>query len=73
MHNMSPRIIPLAATEKSKPRASARHFTPGGEARIARDHEQRFELRQRGDDVFHRAVGKILLLRIAAHALKGQN
>ena len=38
-----------------------------------RDHEQRFEPRQRGDDVFHHAVGKILLLRIAAHALKRQN
>ena len=40
-----------------------------GETRIARDREPR----QRGDDVFNHAVGKMLLLRIAAHALKGQN
>jgi hypothetical protein len=32
--------------------ASAKHGTAVGEARIAGDHEQRFELRQRGDDVF---------------------
>jgi hypothetical protein len=69
---MSPRII-LAGPEKSKPRASAKHCTAAGEARIARDHEQRFELRQRGDDVFPMPSAKTLLLRIAAHALKGHN
>ena len=36
-----------------------------GKARIARDHEQRFEPRQRGNDVLHHPVGEIFLLGIA--------
>ena len=38
---------------------------PEGEARIARDHEQRLEALQRGDDVFDDTVGKVFLLGIA--------
>ena len=37
------------------------------EARIARDHEKPVDARQAGDDVLDRAVGEILLLRVAAH------
>ena len=44
-----------------------------GERGIARDHEQRLEARQRGDDVLHHAVGKIFLLGIAAHVLERQH
>ena len=44
-----------------------------GEARIAGDHEQRLEARQRGDDVLDHAVGEILLLGIAAHVLERQH
>ena len=44
-----------------------------GEARIARDHEQRLEARQRGDDVFDDTVGKVFLLGIATHVLERQN
>src|SRR5258708_25734178 len=48
-------------------------FALVGEAGIARDHEQRFKARQRCDDVLHHAVGKILLLGIAAHVLERQD
>src|SRR4029077_6320020 len=41
-----------------------------GEARIASDHEQRLEARQRGDDVFDDTVGKVFLLGIATHVLE---
>ena len=44
-----------------------------GEARIARDHEQRRGTRQRRDDVLDDAVGEILLLGIAAHVLERQH
>ena len=44
-----------------------------GEARIAGDHEQPAHARQRGDDLFHHAVGEILLLRVAAHVLERQD
>ena len=44
-----------------------------GEARIARDHEQRFEARERGDDVLDHAVGEIFLLGITAHVLERQH
>ena len=44
-----------------------------GEGRIARDHEQRLEARQRGDDVLDHAVGEIFLLGIAAHVLERQH
>ena len=48
-------------------------FALVGEARIAGDHEQRLEARQRGDDVLDHAVGEILLLGIAAHVLERQH
>ena len=41
------------------------------EARIARDHEQFLEPRQRGNDVLNYAVGEIFLLGIDAQLLKG--
>ena len=44
-----------------------------GEARIARDDEQPAQARQGGGDVFHHAVGEILLLGIAAHVLERQD
>ena len=43
------------------------------ERRVARDHEEPAQLRQRGDDVLADAVGKILLLRIAAHVDEGKH
>jgi len=47
-------------------------FALVGEARIARDHEQRLEPRQRGDDLLDHAIGEIFLLGIAAHVLERQ-
>ncbi|MNI43108.1 hypothetical protein D3C73_974280 [compost metagenome] len=44
-----------------------------GEARIARNDEQPADTRQGGDDVLHDAIGEILLLRIAAQVLEGQD
>ena len=44
-----------------------------GEARIARDHEQPANARQRGDDVLHHAVGEVLLFGVAAQVLEGQD
>src|SRR5262245_6676413 len=44
-----------------------------GEARIASDHKQPFEPRQRGDDLINHPVRKILLLGIAAHVLERQH
>src|SRR5262245_11379805 len=41
-----------------------------GETRIASDYEQRLETRECCDDVLHHAVGKVFLLRIAAHVLE---
>ena len=43
------------------------------ERRVARDHEEPAQLGQRGDDVLADAVGKILLLRIAAHVGEGKH
>src|SRR4029453_13504718 len=43
------------------------------EARIAPDDEQPANARQGDDDVFHYAVGEILLLRIAAQVVEGQH
>ena len=43
------------------------------ERRVARDHEEPAQLRQRGDDVLADAVGEILLLRIAAHVGERQH
>ena len=43
------------------------------EARIARDHEQFLEARQRSDDVFDHAVGEIFLFGIAAHVVERQH
>jgi hypothetical protein len=39
----------------------------------ARDHEQRLEARQGGDDVFDQAVGKIFLRGIVAHIVERQH
>ena len=44
-----------------------------GEARIARDDEQPFETRERGDDFLNHPIGKILLLGIAGHVLEGKH
>ena len=44
-----------------------------GEGRIARDHEQPTDARERGDDVFHHSVGEIILFRVAAHVLERQH
>src|SRR5215510_10987490 len=43
------------------------------EARIASDDEQRFELRERGDDLLNHPVGKILLLGLAAYVLEREH
>src|SRR5262249_16716928 len=48
-------------------------FSFVSKTRVARDHKQRFETRQRGDDVLHHAVSEILLLGIARHVLEWQN
>ncbi len=44
-----------------------------GEAGVPGDDEQPAHARQRRDDVFHHAIGEILLLRVAAHVLERQN
>src|SRR5215469_11562668 len=44
-----------------------------GEAGVPRDHKEGLAARQHRDDVFGHAVGKVLLLRIAAHVLEGQD
>jgi hypothetical protein len=63
----------LAATEKSTPRATAKRTvcTAIGEARFARDHELNRDSAAMMSS--HHAIGKILMLQIAAHALKRQN
>ncbi len=43
------------------------------ERRVARDHEEPAQLRQRGDDVLADAVGEIFLFRIAAHIGEGKH
>src|SRR5262245_50339658 len=43
------------------------------ERRIAGDHEELAKVGQCGDDVFDRAVGKVLLLGIATHVLERQD
>jgi hypothetical protein len=43
-----------------------------GEGAVARDHQQRAEPRQLGDDVLDHAVGEVLLLPVAAHVLEWQ-
>ena len=48
-------------------------FALVGERRVARDHEEPAQLGQRGDDILADAVGKILLLRIAAHVGEGKH
>src|SRR5260370_7930619 len=40
---------------------------------VARDHEQRRNIGQSGDDVFGNAVRKISLFRITAHIVERQN
>src|SRR5215831_14909979 len=42
-------------------------------ARIARDHEQPWQARNRGSDLLDHAVGEIFLLRVAAHVGKGKD
>ena len=44
-----------------------------GERGIAGDDEELRQLRQSGDDVFRDPVSEIVLLRIAAHILEGQD
>jgi len=44
-----------------------------GKARIAGDHEQPADARERSDDLLDHAVGEILLLRVAAHVLERQH
>jgi len=44
-----------------------------GKTGVARDHEQAMVPRQRRDDVFHHAVGKIILLWVAAYILERQH
>src|SRR5581483_3106565 len=43
------------------------------ETGISRDDEQGLEARERGDDVFHYAIIKILLFGIAGHVLERQD
>src|SRR5690348_12615384 len=44
-----------------------------GECRIAGYHRQPFDAGQPGDDLFHHAVGEILLFGVAAHVLEWQH
>src|SRR5450759_716269 len=48
-------------------------FALVSETRIARDHEQVGKAGKLGDNVFRNSVGKVLLLRVATHILKGQD
>ncbi len=42
-------------------------------ARIASDHEQPFETRERGGDFFYHPIGEVFLVWITGHVLKRQN
>src|SRR6266480_5007982 len=44
-----------------------------GEARIARDDEQRFEPRERGDDVLDHTIREVFLLWVAGQILERQD
>ena len=42
-------------------------------ARIARNHEQPADTRQRGDDLLYDAIGEVVLLGVAAHVLERED
>jgi hypothetical protein len=63
----------VAHAELAADLADVRRLALVGEARIARDHEQRLDAREAGDDVLDHAVGEVFLLRIAAHVLERQD
>jgi len=44
-----------------------------GEARVACDHEQLSEMRQRGNDLLHYSISEIVLLWIGAQIGEGEN
>jgi len=44
-----------------------------GEARIARDHKEPADTRERGDDFLDHAVGEVFLFRVAADVLERQH
>jgi hypothetical protein len=44
-----------------------------GEARVAGDDEQRFETRQRRDDVLSHSISKVVLFRIRTQIGEGEN
>jgi hypothetical protein len=48
-------------------------FALVSEARIARDHQEAADFRERGDDVLGKPVGEMLLLGVGAHVLERQD
>ena len=62
-----------------KPRRSLRPTSlnstalPLHAARIASDYEQRFETRERGDDLLNHSVREVFLFGVAAHVLERQH
>src|SRR5437763_16890256 len=64
---------PLKDVAHAKPASDLLHidgFAFERKARIASNHEQPFEPRERGGDFFNHSVRKILLLGIARHVLE---
>ena len=53
--------------ERARDFLDVHHLALERERRVPRDHEQRRDLRQIGDDVLGNAVAEIFLLRVAAH------
>ena len=63
----------VADTEVAADLADIHRTALVGERRIACDHEQRADARERRGDVLDQAIDKIDLLRIAAHVLEWQH
>src|SRR6476620_6935221 len=63
----------VAHTERSRHVLHIYGLALVSEGRITRDHEQPTDAAQFGDDVLDDAVGKVFLLRIAAHVLERQH
>ena len=57
----------MGDVERARDFLDVHHLALEREGGVARDHEQRRDLRQIGDDVLGDAVAEIFLLRIAAH------
>jgi hypothetical protein len=72
MHTRVPRLAPrafedIAHTQLTPDLLHVDQLAFVSKTRIAGDHEEPADSRERGDDFLDHAVGEILLLRVAAH------